>query len=506
MTPAGFPRSQLRPAEDGWHQDFGPRGIPLLTLEPLLPQRVVSAETVRSVPYRHTIYVKPYLAANDFSSNANVAHAYLATQVWSPSDTEIRVLAPHKMPYGVEQNLFKINGEPVIEGASQLRRGWNSLVLTLAGAYHLAEFVVCVDGPPGLRFCAAGDAGGSPWAVVGPFAIPVEMLSMIRDTIFGDTAVIAEPYDATATAERGAAFWEASDTPSVANAPYFQPVASEHLPETDVFLQAYTDKVTDSAVRIDEQDGLLSGADWTTIHPTTDGGDVRVLLDFGREVVGFHAFDVDAPAGTVLDWHNFEFIQPDGRFNFAEGMNNSFRFVCREGRQAYQSFVRRGFRYSYLILRDLSGPVRLRNVRLIFNTYPQTRRGSFVCSDAAPGSDLAGRRTYVALQRRRHLRGHPGLRTDELGRRRQERGTGGLGDQRRSAPLVPLPRTVRAEPRSLASGRVARAQRLAERHPRLDLPVDAFLPRVSAVHRRLTQGRAASWPTSSAMSAGSRRT
>ncbi len=171
-------------------------------------------------------------------------------------------------------------------------------------------------------------------------------------------------------------------TPPVVGAPYFQPVAAEHLPAADVFLQAYTDQVAGPPVRLTEPEGLLSGADWTTIHLPADGGDVRLLLDFGREVVGFHAFEVNAPAGTVLDWHNFEFIQPDGRYNFAEGMNNSFRYVCREGRQTYQSFVRRGFRYSYLILRNLTGPVQFRGVRLIFNTYPQMRRGAFACSDA----------------------------------------------------------------------------------------------------------------------------
>ena len=33
---------------------------------------------------------------------------------------------------------------------------------------------------------------------------------------------------------------------------------------------------------------------------------------------------------TILDFHNFEFIQPDGRYNFAEGMNNSFRYIVGE--------------------------------------------------------------------------------------------------------------------------------------------------------------------------------
>jgi hypothetical protein len=378
----------LRPAEDGWHRDLGPRAIPFLTLEPALPRRIVSAETVRSIRYRHTIYVKPYLAPTDFSSNANAAHAYLATQVWSPDAAEVRVFAPHKVPWGVEGQIFKVNGAAVEQGAARLRRGWNSLVLSIASLYHLPEFVVCLDGPDGLALCAAGDRGGAPWAVVGPFDIPEEFRRALSETFFGSTLIVAEPRTPEATAERGAAFWESGDVAAVLDAPFFsfkdlwQPVAPEHLPEVDVFMQAYTDTVTGQDVRVETPEALLSAAEWATIYPAADGADVRVLLDFGREVVGFHAFEVDAPAGTILDWHNFEFIQPDGRFNFAEGMNNSFRYVCREGRQAYQSFVRRGFRYSYLILRGMTGPVKLRDVRLIFNTYPQARQGSFVCSDA----------------------------------------------------------------------------------------------------------------------------
>ena len=63
-------------------------------------------------------------------------------------------------------------------------------------------------------------------------------------------------------------------------------------------------------------------------------------------------------------------------------MNNSFRYICRDGRQSYQTYVRRGFQYTYLILRNMTGPVRLRRVEVLFNTYPQTRQGSFACSDA----------------------------------------------------------------------------------------------------------------------------
>jgi hypothetical protein len=63
-------------------------------------------------------------------------------------------------------------------------------------------------------------------------------------------------------------------------------------------------------------------------------------------------------------------------------MNNSSRYVCREGRQSYETLVRRGFRYSYLTFRNLTRPVKLRGLQAVFASYPQRRRGSFACSDA----------------------------------------------------------------------------------------------------------------------------
>ena len=109
-------------------------------------------------------------------------------------------------------------------------------------------------------------------------------------------------------------------------------------------------------------------ADWTTIHPAHDGAGVRVLFDYGREVIGFQEFELDAPAGTVVDVHNFEFIQRDGKFNLNESVNNSFRYVCREGVQRYKTFHRRGLKYSWMTLRGFKRPVRVRLVRVVMNT------------------------------------------------------------------------------------------------------------------------------------------
>lgn len=360
---------------DGVHADLGPRAIPFLTREPVLPKRLVSLEAVRSRPYRFTIYAKPYLAPDDLTSNMVYAHAYLATQVYAPAACEIGFHIPHKHP-----GRIKVNGEEA-RGPAALRAGWNSLVTDLRRGYHLPEFCLVIDGPPGLRFAVGGEAGGAAWALAGPFGLSERDQRRV-DGDKDESLIAAQPLVPEATLEAGEAFWASGDVAAAVGRPWLQPVRPEHLPPDDAFVQAYTDEVVDSVVRVDNPDALLSGADWATFDPAEDGADVRLLLDFGAEVVGFHRFEIEAPAGTVLDSHNFEFIQPDGRYNLAEGMNNSFRYVCGDGRRRYECTVRRGFQYSYLILRNLTGPVKLRGVEVLFSSYPPSNRGHFACSDA----------------------------------------------------------------------------------------------------------------------------
>ncbi|MBM4039377.1 MAG: alpha-L-rhamnosidase [Planctomycetes bacterium] len=366
----------LRGPYAGPHFGLAPRDIPFLTQEPVLPKRLVSVEAVRSVPYRFTIYAKPYVAPSDHSSNFVFAHYYLATQVWSRRNARVTFHIPHKHP-----GPLKVNGKLAEGDRATLKAGWNTLVAR-ADAHHLPEFVIALDGPPGLRFSAWGDVlFGTPWAVVGPFELREDQKRQAAEHMDA-SAVLVGPMSNTATCEAGEAFWESCDVAAQHPHRYFQGVRPEHLPEANAFVQAATDRVVPGDVRVENADGLGSGSDWTTVHPTADGSDVRLLLDFGHELIGPHAFEVAAPEGTILDFHNFEFIQPDGRHNLAEGMNNSLRYICREGIQSYRSIVRRGFQYSYLILRNMTGPVKLRGVHALFSSYPQSRRGSFACSDA----------------------------------------------------------------------------------------------------------------------------
>ncbi len=395
------PAAILRAALDGPHQNLEARGIPFLTLEPVLPQRIVSMDTVRSLPHRFTIYAKPYLAPADFSSNFVQFHAFLATQIHAPRDCDVTFVLPHKNPGAVKINgqgaqneapqgsvpdPARLSGEMTIAYAS-LRGGWNDVLFKLPSGPHIAEFVVCLDGPAELEFSARGvknDAkNDAPWAIIGPFA-PSESEWESARTNRDKALVVATEQHSSATSEQGEKVWQSGEVAALVDEPYFQVVAREHLPKVDVFAQACTDLEMESGEkpRIENAGALLSGADWITIYPPENGGDARILLDWGREIIGFQRFEIAAASGTIVDCHNFEFIQPDGRINLAEGMNNSWRYTCREGLQTYQTNGRRGFAYSYLLLREMSGPVKIRRVETLFSTYPQSRRGHFTSSDS----------------------------------------------------------------------------------------------------------------------------
>ena len=151
------------------------------------------------------------------------------------------------------------------------------------------------------------------------------------------------------------------------------------------------------------------------IFPSADGSAIELLLDFGREVVGYLEFEVSGEAQVILDLNCFEGIQ-EGRWLFTEGLNNVLRYYTREGRQFYHSVVRRGFRYALLTLRGLKTPFRIRYVRLLQNTYPTANTASFRCSDYLLNSiwDLS---RYQSPLLRGYLCGLPSLRTGLLGGR-----------------------------------------------------------------------------------------
>lgn len=107
-----------------------------------------------------------------------------------------------------------------------------------------------------------------------------------------------------------------------------------------------------------------------------------VILDFGREVFGNIALDVEAPANTILDTaysdgiFNGRLHALIGRYRFAD------RFQLRAGRQTLsQRLHTRGFRFLQITLRDFCAPVKLHGVTLVSRSYSQPALAEFSCPD-----------------------------------------------------------------------------------------------------------------------------
>lgn len=367
---------------------MSPRTIPFLTEEPVYPARLVRARTVRSP---HTIWsfdLRPSLLPGDRSANPSVLHG-LVTAAWVNRagvelDVELRRF------WGVGRRL-RVNGEEVTFADDvarvRLHPGANLFVLDVSGWNHsfFCTFgfkVVSGPGPSpgtgdeaitGFEPLAAGE--GSPWTVLGP--CPEERPEFQRLWEARDVETARQVLGAVQGREAGT---EQSPEPAGEAVPLSR-VAREHVVSDHVWARTVAqEEVPEVGPRVLEPEGFLhAGQNCTVVEPT--GHDVELWLDFGREIAGFVEFDLDAPAGTILDWNFFEGVQ-EGRILFTDGLNNALRYICSEGHQFYHSIVRRGFRYALLTLRNFHRPVRLYTVRCLLNTYPFAQRGEFTCSDS----------------------------------------------------------------------------------------------------------------------------
>ena len=379
------------------HPALEPRGIPHLAVEPVTPCRLMRAERVKPAAQTWTLDLRSFLFPSDTSCKVHFVRGHLFTQIWSGKSQDISFVRPH-----YHQGEFKVNEKtvPALEGTApprqpqrvRLNKGWNTVLIPYPhwppveeGAparSHFGHFVLAVRAASPLKWAAKGRHGGAAWAFIGPFGFSSREEGEIRSDRDYPRILVAKPCDTLATPTRFRRIYEeASSADDMTRLSCLREIPERWVCRNDVFALASGDEVAGGHSLVDGNAMLSANGEWTIVPPARSGEDVRLLFDFGREIVGCHTFEVEADEGTILDFHQFEFIQPDGRENWSEGMNNSFRYVCRQGKQRYRTLLRRGFQYSYLICRNLRGPLRIRSLGADFIAYPQARRGSFHCSD-----------------------------------------------------------------------------------------------------------------------------
>jgi hypothetical protein len=128
------------------------------------------------------------------------------------------------------------------------------------------------------------------------------------------------------------------------------------------------------------------------------GGCTRVILDMGRIVSGLVGFEIDAPAGAVLDLSYVEapITRPVGMI----GAHLGTRYTARGADDRFEVFDSNGLRYAYIVVHGASAPVTLRRFQVREQLYPWQAGASFACSD----EDL--NRIYAAGIRTVQLNSH----------------------------------------------------------------------------------------------------
>lgn len=376
---------------DGPWKKLVPRDIPFLTEEKVYPAAVVSLNEVRPPAYMAAFDLKTIMLPDSIWSANPVAYkGFLAVQINMEKDCSITVGFPTgtdgvvlldgkkaARSYGVQPERYD-----VFEAAA----GSHLLLIENESGYdHGASWHLGLDADapftltrprlteqtaaqPDDRQDASKEQKEVPFALIGPFA----------------------------TAERTEHWLE---SPQLADHPLYIQLRDgelpDNLPELSSWIRElderlYTDQdvfgssVWQTAVRPLAVPAQLQRMVVPAPEPAVLPGlaeDCEFVVDLGEQRSGYIGFELEAAAGTILDVYGIEHIEGNYR-QHTYGLDNTVRYICRDGRQSYLSPVRRGCRFLIVTVRQAAAPVKLYEIYMNQSSYPLPERGSFRSSDS----------------------------------------------------------------------------------------------------------------------------
>lgn len=342
-----------------------PRDIPFLTNEPVFPKRVISIKEVHPVKTAVAVDLRPNFYPGEYDANLKKHSGYIATIIKAPKTIKGRLISHSVM------GRFKLNDKPYQFKDSnwveiELEEGDNFFLMDVSGTFHDPFVNLSFDFSEEIVF--KSPVGDGEFVTIGPFdKRTVAHLGTQEDAPLNPHPDYEEVWKTA---------FEAIPS-KFAN--WIKQVSSEHICKNVVFNLCVNKKVIrEIGVLPHHHNLVLANESYTEIKPGV--GDVELIIDFGMELSGFWELDIESQAGVIVDLYGFESMH-DGFIENTDGLHNTLRYVTREGRQTYRSFVRRGFRYVMLTLRNLRAPVKIYSLKTYLATYPVAEIGRFQSSD-----------------------------------------------------------------------------------------------------------------------------
>jgi alpha-L-rhamnosidase len=162
--------------------------------------------------------------------------------------------------------------------------------------------------------------------------------------------------------------------------------------------------------------------------PATSDVAVLATFEFSEELAGWPHFEIDAPAGTVVELMTQESHDPARTAWLDTHFFAWSRLICRDGPQRFETFDYEAFRWMQLHVRNASRPVRIRAVGATRRLFPW-RFDAQVRSD-----EPALQRLFDACVNTLHLSQQDHV-VDGMGRERQQY-PGDAGHQNAAARIV----------------------------------------------------------------------
>lgn len=350
------------------------RDIPFLTEEPFYPKRIVSVKEVVPVKNHASVDLRPNFFPGEFdNNNKKMFLGYLASKIISPRDTE-GYIGMYYDPHGVFECVFKVNGKRYSVKNGQktrvaLNKGENLFIIDASGTHHNPAVNLILDFDEFLTFSSPKFGGEYQFVTIGPFD---------KKTIIETGKPMDETLD---YCDDYYNVWEASSNDDLAKyKTWIKPVLPEHVCFDNVVIPSMFKKIVkECQITCETQNMIIPNNSATTIKPIKSR-DIEYIIDFGREYSGFIEFDIDAHDGVVFDFFMYESMH-DEIIEHTFSLNNTLRYITRNGRQRFRSEIRRGFRYIMMTVRNLREPVKVYSIKLYQSNYPVAENGQFMCSD-----------------------------------------------------------------------------------------------------------------------------
>ncbi|NWQ41703.1 family 78 glycoside hydrolase catalytic domain [Bacillus sp. EB106-08-02-XG196] len=352
-----------------------PRDIPHLTNEPIFPKSVLALKEVKPISQHYSIDLKPTFFPSEVDNNSRkIMQGFVVTEILAKNAIE-GVMTLTFDAHAEAKWEFKLNGVSYktqngkYENVS-LKKGANLLIIDVGGSFHEPTIHLAFDFPENIELKAPFSQSESRFLAIGPF---------YTKTVLQIGEPVQNPIPLTREYLQGQQLSLLSEFEAFKK--WAKVIPDDHVCIDNVsILSIFKKDIKTHTLDFKHQNMILPNHSFTSVEPM-EKGDTEYLIDFGKEYLGYIEFEIEASKGTIFDFFLFENLHQDGRIEHTFSLNNSLRYVAKDGRQVYRSFIPRGFRYLLLTIRNFNTPCKIHRVKVDVTTFPTANVGAFNSSD-----------------------------------------------------------------------------------------------------------------------------